>query len=41
MNGRPLDECGEPNGYEMKDSDTPSIRKSTAGPVCVFVGLGK
>lgn len=34
MNGRLLDECGEANGYKMKDSDTQSIRKSTAGPVC-------
>lgn len=33
MNGRLLDECGEPNGFKLRDSDSWSIRNSTAGPV--------
>ncbi len=33
MNGRLLDECGEPNGFKLKDFDNLSIRKSKAGPV--------
>lgn len=48
MNGRLLDECGEPNGFKLKGFDNQSIRKRKAGPVhicltwkVIFCGKGE